>query len=109
MQDKIAGAMRLAWRKDALDYAKNMVFVVGLQAVAMKLVAPHYGHGAEWWQHVLAMLVALLTGSLAAFATTYFLDCMNVVSRRLYFLANALAIVGMFAAGQVTKTHLLGG
>lgn len=109
MQNKVIGTVQAAWRKDVLDYTKNMVFVVGLQAVAMKLVGPHNRLGAEWWQYVYAALIALGTGSLSAFATTHFLDCMNVTSRRLYFLASALAIVGVFAAGQVTKTHLLGG
>ncbi|MBD8898366.1 hypothetical protein [Rhodanobacter sp. DHG33] len=109
MQDKNAGAMLLAWRKDVLDYAKNIVFVIGLQAVAMKLVEQHGGLGIEWWQYVYAALIVLVTGPLSSFATTYFLDCMNVSSRRLYLLANVLAIISVFAAGQVTKTHLLGG
>lgn len=95
--------------KETIDYAKNLVFFVGLQAIGVVMLAPHGSGGDHWWWRAIGVVLCAVTGLLNAAAAKLYCDSWPEDDRPRTAIFSAISIVIVAAAGIATKFRLAEG
>jgi len=95
--------------KETIDYAKNLVFFIGLQAIGMAMLAPHGSGGDHWWWRAIGIIVCGTSGLLNAAAAMLYRESWPEPERPRPILFTTLSIVIVAAAGLATKLRIAEG